>query len=57
GGIAAVTASPLRFSASPVAYRRAPPLLGEHTEEVLRDVLGKSAEAIAAFKAATARAD
>ena len=51
GGLAPVTASPLRFSASPVVYRRAPPLLGEHTEEVLRDVLGKSAEAIAAFKA------
>ncbi|WP_454673101.1 CaiB/BaiF CoA transferase family protein [Achromobacter pestifer] len=55
GGVAPVTASPLRFSASPVVYRRAPPLLGEHTEEVLRDVLGKSAEAIAAFKTATAK--
>ncbi|HEY9269436.1 CaiB/BaiF CoA-transferase family protein [Achromobacter sp.] len=55
GGMAPVTASPLRFSASPVVYRRAPPLLGEHTEEVLRDVLGKSADAIAAFKAATAK--
>jgi crotonobetainyl-CoA:carnitine CoA-transferase CaiB-like acyl-CoA transferase len=37
-----VTASPLRFSDSPVTYRRAPPLLGEHTEEVLREVLGIS---------------
>ncbi|MFY0475251.1 CaiB/BaiF CoA transferase family protein [Achromobacter marplatensis] len=55
GGMAPVTASPLRFSASPVVYRRAPPLLGEHTEEVLRDVLGKSDRAIAAFKAATAK--
>ncbi|MEN4922060.1 CaiB/BaiF CoA-transferase family protein [Achromobacter spanius] len=50
GGVAPVTASPLRFSGSPVVYRRAPPMLGEHTEEVLRDVLGKSAEAIAAFR-------
>ena len=50
GGVAPVTASPLRFSGSPVVYRRAPPLLGEHTEEVLRDVLGKSPEAIAAFR-------
>lgn len=50
GGVASVTASPLRFSDSPVVYRRAPPLLGEHTEEVLRDVLGKSTEAIAAFR-------
>jgi len=51
GGIAAVTASPLRLSASPVEYRRAPPLLGEHTEEVLREVLGKTAQEIAAFRA------
>ncbi|WP_251863987.1 CaiB/BaiF CoA-transferase family protein [Achromobacter sp. Marseille-Q4962] len=51
GGQAAVTASPLRFSASPVQYRLAPPLLGQHTEEVLRDVLGKPPEAIAAYAA------
>ncbi|WP_454693252.1 CaiB/BaiF CoA transferase family protein [Achromobacter aegrifaciens] len=50
GGVAAVTASPLRLSASPVEYRRAPPLLGEHTEEVLREVLGKTPEEIAAFR-------
>ena len=30
------------------------PLLGEHTEEVLRDVLGFSADEIAAIKAAGA---
>ncbi|MGS1105479.1 CaiB/BaiF CoA transferase family protein [Achromobacter anxifer] len=50
GGVAAVTASPLRLSASPVEYRRAPPLLGEHTEEVLREVLGKTQEEIAVFR-------
>ena len=55
GGVAPVTASPLRFSATPVVYRRAPPLLGQHTEEVLREVLGKSPEAIAAFTAGNAR--
>lgn len=33
-------ASPLRLSDSPVAYDRGPPLLGEHTDEVLREVLG-----------------
>ena len=53
GSTAPITASPLRFSGSPVVYRRAPPLLGEHTEEVLRDVLGKSADAIATFKTRT----
>jgi crotonobetainyl-CoA:carnitine CoA-transferase CaiB-like acyl-CoA transferase len=50
GGVAAVTASPLRLSDSPVTYRRAPPLLGEHTEEVLREVLGKTPEEIAVFR-------
>ncbi|CAB3923171.1 Acetyl-CoA:oxalate CoA-transferase [Achromobacter anxifer] len=50
GGVAAVTASPLRLSDSPVTYRRAPPLLGEHTEEVLREVLGKTQEEIAVFR-------
>ncbi|WP_144636471.1 CaiB/BaiF CoA transferase family protein [Bordetella genomosp. 13] len=47
GGMAPVTASPLRFSASPVAYRMPPPLLGQHTEEVLREVLGKTLPASA----------
>ncbi|MFQ1063778.1 CaiB/BaiF CoA transferase family protein [Bordetella trematum] len=51
GGVADVTASPLRFSASPVVYRAAPPLLGQHTEEVLRDLLGKSPQAIADYMA------
>lgn len=50
GGTAPVTASPLRFSGSPVVYRRAPPLLGEHTEEVLREVLGKSDGDIAGLR-------
>lgn len=35
-------ASPMRFSASPVVYRRAPPALGEHTDEVVREWLGGS---------------
>jgi Predicted acyl-CoA transferases/carnitine dehydratase len=39
-GVVPMTASPLRFSASPVQYRRAPPMLGEHTEQVLREELG-----------------
>jgi crotonobetainyl-CoA:carnitine CoA-transferase CaiB-like acyl-CoA transferase len=32
-------ANPMRFSDTPVEYGRAPPLLGQHTEEVLRGVL------------------
>jgi crotonobetainyl-CoA:carnitine CoA-transferase CaiB-like acyl-CoA transferase len=33
-----LVASPLKLSVTPVQYRRAPPLLGEHTEEVLREL-------------------
>ncbi|AFT69620.1 Formyl-CoA transferase [Alloalcanivorax dieselolei B5] len=44
-------ASPLRLSASPVEYRTAPPLLGEHTDEVLAETLGLSAEAIQRLRA------
>ncbi|OZI25918.1 CoA transferase [Bordetella genomosp. 9] len=41
-GTVPIGASPLRFSGSPVEYRRPPPMLGEHTEQVLRDRLGLS---------------
>ena len=33
-------ASPIRLSETPVQYRHAPPLLGEHTDVVLGEVLG-----------------
>lgn len=39
-------ANPVRFSASPVEYELAPPLLGEHTNAVLVDWLGYSDAAI-----------
>ena len=39
--------SPLHFSATPVAYTQAPPLLGEHTGQVLAAHLGMSADALA----------
>ena len=38
-----------RLDRTPAAIRRGPPLLGQHTEEVLRDVLGLSPEAIDAL--------
>jgi crotonobetainyl-CoA:carnitine CoA-transferase CaiB-like acyl-CoA transferase len=44
-------ASPMRFSATPLEYRAPPPLLGEHTDEVLRAVLGKDAPEIARLRA------
>ncbi len=41
-------ASPMRFSKSPVSYRRAPPMLGQHTREVLAE-LGMDEAAIQAL--------
>jgi len=43
--------NPLRFSATPVAYDRPPPLLGEHTAAVLRERLGIDEARIAALAA------
>ncbi|MFC5476634.1 CaiB/BaiF CoA transferase family protein [Massilia suwonensis] len=43
--------SPMKMSATPATSDKAPPLLGQHTEEVLRDVLGRSGEEIAALRA------
>jgi formyl-CoA transferase len=39
-GEVTLVANPIKFSATPIAYDRAPPLLGEHTGEVLHSVLG-----------------
>lgn len=36
-GKAPTTANPIRYSGTPVQYRMAPPLLGEHTDEVLAE--------------------
>lgn len=52
GGTVPQVASPIRLSATPVEYRRAPPLLGEHTSEVLTGVLGLSSADIAALSEA-----
>ena len=51
-GMVPQVASPIRLSETPVEYRSAPPLLGEHTLEVLQRVLGLDADAVAAFKEA-----
>ena len=49
-----LVASPMRFSGTPLEYRLAPPQLGEHTDEVLRGLLGKSEAEIAQLRAAGA---
>src|SRR5436190_4142294 len=52
GGNVPLVASPMRFSETPVEYRQAPPVLGQHTDEVLRTLLKRSAEDIARLRAA-----
>jgi formyl-CoA transferase len=46
-GTVRLIGSPLRFSRTPVRYRLPPPLLGEHTASVLKDLLGLTEEEIA----------
>lgn len=48
---ATVIASPFKFGGTPVTYRKPPPELGEHTEEVLTSIAGCSKEEVAALKA------
>lgn len=43
-------ANPMRLSKCPMCYDRAPPLLGEHTVEILRDVLGISPAEISTLR-------
>jgi crotonobetainyl-CoA:carnitine CoA-transferase CaiB-like acyl-CoA transferase len=38
-GEAPLIGSPLKMSGTPVSYRRPPPTLGQHTDEVLKDLL------------------
>ncbi|MCK4866664.1 MAG: CoA transferase [Alphaproteobacteria bacterium] len=45
-GKAPLTASPMRFSETPVEYGLAPPLLGQHTVEILCELLGRDEDAV-----------
>jgi crotonobetainyl-CoA:carnitine CoA-transferase CaiB-like acyl-CoA transferase len=49
-GLVPQVASPIRLSETPVEYRNAPPLLGEHTRQVLEQVLGLRADAVEALR-------
>ena len=51
-GTVPLVANPIKYSRTPLNYQVPPPLLGEHTEEVLRGLLGKSDAEIAALRSA-----
>lgn len=51
-GLVPQVASPIRLSGTPVEYRNAPPLLGEHTQEILERVLGLNSVAVEALREA-----
>jgi crotonobetainyl-CoA:carnitine CoA-transferase CaiB-like acyl-CoA transferase len=42
GDAVSLVGSPVKLSGTPVSYRRAPPTLGQHTDEVLRELLDMS---------------
>jgi len=46
-----LTGAPVKLSDTPAEIRTPPPLLGEHTDEVLTEVLGFSASEIEALRA------
>jgi crotonobetainyl-CoA:carnitine CoA-transferase CaiB-like acyl-CoA transferase len=48
-GSVRLVASPLKLGETPVQYRRAPPLLGEHTDQVLSE-LGLAADQVAVLR-------
>ena len=50
-GPLSLLASPMRFGDTPVRYELPPPLLGQHTGEVLQQTLGLSADEVQALRA------
>ena len=50
GATVPLVANPIRLSATPPRYDLPPPLLGQHTEEILRERLGMTAERIAELR-------
>ncbi|HYC49081.1 MAG TPA: CaiB/BaiF CoA-transferase family protein [Burkholderiales bacterium] len=49
-GTVPLVANPIKYSRTPLTYDTPPPLLGQHTDEVLRTLLGKSDAEIAALR-------
>jgi crotonobetainyl-CoA:carnitine CoA-transferase CaiB-like acyl-CoA transferase len=51
-GRVASVANPINLSQTAIEYQRAPPLLGQHTDEVLGRLLNLDDDAIATLRAA-----
>jgi crotonobetainyl-CoA:carnitine CoA-transferase CaiB-like acyl-CoA transferase len=45
-------ANPIKYSATPISYNSAPPMLGADTDEILREMLGVTSEEIARLRKA-----
>jgi formyl-CoA transferase len=50
-GKVSLVKSPMNLSATPPRHEAPPPLLGQHTDQVLTELLGRSAEQLAALRA------
>jgi formyl-CoA transferase len=50
-GTVPLVANPIKYSRTPLAYEIPPPLLSQHTDQVLRKLLGKSESEIASLRA------
>jgi crotonobetainyl-CoA:carnitine CoA-transferase CaiB-like acyl-CoA transferase len=49
-GVVPLVANPIRLSETPIRYEAPPPLLGQHTDEILRERLGFAPAAIAELR-------
>jgi crotonobetainyl-CoA:carnitine CoA-transferase CaiB-like acyl-CoA transferase len=53
-GSVPLVANPIKFSRTPLAYDTPPPMLGQHTDEILRSLLNKNDSEIEALRLAKA---
>ena len=51
-GKVSLIANPIRFTEHPIVYNRPPPVLGQHTDEVLAGLVGLGEAQIASLREA-----